>query len=47
MTILIVATVGAVWLVFLFDRPLEAVIALAAAGGWWDYLRRRRKLNPR
>jgi Mn2+/Fe2+ NRAMP family transporter len=44
-----IALIGgaALWLELFLRWPLEAVVALAAVGGWWDYQRRRSKLKPR
>jgi hypothetical protein len=44
--VLLVVVGGAVWLEAFLRWPLESVIVLIAAGGWWDYQRRRSKLKP-
>ena len=42
----IVLVGAAVWLELFLRWPLESMVLLLAGGGCWDYLRRRRKLNP-
>jgi len=38
---------GAVWLELFLQYPVYSIVALAAIGGWWDYMRRRAKLKRR
>ena len=43
--IVFVPAAAVVWLEAFLRYPVDAVIALMAIGGWWDYQRRRAKLK--
>jgi hypothetical protein len=42
----IVLVGAAVWVELFLRWHLESVVLLMAGAGWWDYMRRRRKLRP-
>jgi len=44
--VLLVPACAVVWLEAFLRYPVDAVIALMAVAGWWDYMRRRQKLKP-